>query len=394
MRYVSSGVRLLVLTALVCLTSTPLRAQSLFNAAGLGFPSESIDGRGRALGNLGIGLWGHSILPSDPGAAGLLVIPTALLVAQPSWVDYQRGEDETGSFQGNRFPLVAIGYPLQGGMFTASFGSFLDQRFDGQRDVTVDLVDGPSDATDFFKQDGAVSRVGVGYSRRITEAFGLGVTVGRYAGSVTRQLIRDFGVAALTEDLTLFEAGGRWTYTGTSLTGGFAADLGTFARLAGSMTWSSALDATGSEETLGSDRSFDLPLQYRIGTTVVLAPGLLVTASVLRADWADIADDFTTPATVGSTNGFGVGIELSRARMLGLTAPLRFGYRSTNLPFSFGSSVATETALAGGFGFVLNETNGFVLGGADFSIERGERTDGLLTEKFWRATFSLRVSGY
>jgi hypothetical protein len=80
--------------------------------------------------------------------------------------------------------------------------------------------------------------------------------------------------------------------------------------------------------------------------------------------------------------------------MLGLTAPLRFGYRSTGLPFSFGSSVATETALAGGFGFVLNETNGFVLAGADFSIERGERSDGVLTEKFWRATLSLRVSGY
>jgi len=97
---------------------------------------------------------------------------------------------------------------------------------------------------------------------------------------------------------------------------------------------------------------------------------------------------------VGSTNGFGMGLELSRARLLGLTAPLRFGYRKSNLPFSFGSSGATETALAGGFGFILNETSGITLAGADFALERGERSDSSLTERFWRATLSLRVSGY
>ena len=394
MSYLAAHLRVFVLIAAVSMGTAPLCAQSLYNAAGLGLPTESIDGRARALGNLGIGLFGHSILPSDPGAAGLLVIPAAVLVAQPSWVEYQRGADESGSFQGNRFPLLGIGYPLLSGMFTANFGSFLDQRFDGQRDVSVELLDGPTDATDFFSQDGAVSHVNFGYSRRVNERLGVGFSVGQYAGSVTRRLIRDFRASTATENLALYEVGGRWSYSGSSLTAGFAADLGTVARLAGSATWTGSLNATGSEETEGSDRVFDLPFQYRLGTSVVLAPGLIVTASVVRADWGDIADDLRTPVTVGSTNGFGVGVELSRARFLGLTAPLRFGYRKSSLPFSFGSAGATETTFAGGFGFILNETQGITLAGADFALERGERSDSSLTERFWRATLSLRVTGY
>ncbi len=386
--------RALLLITAVALGAVPVGAQSLYNAAGLGLPVASIDGRGRALGNLGIGLWGHSLLPTDPGAAGLLIIPSAVLVAQPSWVDFQRGADDAGSFQGNRFPLIGIGYPLLSGMFTASFGSFLDQRFDSQRDVTVDLVGGPADATDLFEQDGAVSHVSFGYSRRLSEQLGVGFNVGRYAGSVTRVLTRDFGVAIATEDLERYEVGGRWSYSGASVTGGFAADLGSVVRIAGSATWSSSLNATGSEETEGGDQTFDLPLQYRVGTSVALAPGLLVTASAVRADWTGLADDLSTSSNVGSTNGFGVGVELSRMSLLGISTPLRFGYRNTSLPFSFGSAGAMEKALSGGFGFVLVETNGITLAGADFAVERGERSDSTLLENFWRVTASLRVSGF
>jgi hypothetical protein len=388
--------RVLLLTAALALAlgAAPLWAQSLYNAAGLGLPIASIDGRGRALGNLGIGLWGHSILPTDPGAAGMLIIPSAVLVAQPSWVEFQRGADDVGEFQGNRFPLIGIGYPFRAGMFTASFASVLDQRFKSQRDVTVDLVDGPADATDFFEQDGAVTQVSVGYSRRIGDQLGVGVSVGRYAGSITRELTRDFSVADATEAFEGYVASGRWSYSGGSITGGFATDLGGVARVAGSATWSSSLNATASEETEGSDRTFDIPLQYRLGTSIALAPGLLVTASAVRADWTSLSDDLSAPANVGNTNGFGVGVELSRVRLLGISTPLRFGYRKSNLPFSFGSAGATETAWSGGFGLVLNETNGITLAGTDFAVERGERSDSSLLERFWRATVSLRVSGF
>jgi hypothetical protein len=392
--------RILAVLTLLGASAAPLAAQSLFNSAGLGLPIEPLDARARSLGNVGIGLWGSALLPSDPGAAATFFAPTAVIVGQPSWVDYSRvGSDaETGTFQGNRFPLIGIGYPFASGVFTMSFGAFLDQRFGGRRDVAFDLIDGTGIATDVFEQNGSVSNVTMGYSRLLMGDLGVGFTVGRYAGSVRRQLVRDFssGGAAngIAGTLGSYRTGGRWSYSGNSVTGGFAADLSSIARVSGSVTWSSGLDATASQDTDGGDRSFDLPLQLRLGGSAVLAPGLMVTASIVHADWSGIAADLTTTTAVGGTSAYGFGLELSRARLLGKQAPLRFGYRKTDLPFSLGSTTASESVLAGGFGLVLNETNGFILAGLDLALERGERKDSILNEKFWRASISLRVSGF
>jgi hypothetical protein len=142
------------------------------------------------------------------------------------------------------------------------------------------------------------------------------------------------------------------------------------------------------------DRSFSMPMQYRLGTSIVLAPGLMITASAVQADWADIEGDLDTPTTVGSTSNIGVGVELSRASLFGLAVPIRFGYRTGKLPFSLGSSVATERILSAGLGLSFSEVEDIVLGGADLAIERGRRSDSVLREEFWRATISLRVSGY
>ena len=49
--------------------ASPLAAQSFFNASGLGLPTDPLDGRSRALGNVGIGLSDGALLPTDPGAA-------------------------------------------------------------------------------------------------------------------------------------------------------------------------------------------------------------------------------------------------------------------------------------------------------------------------------------
>jgi hypothetical protein len=118
-----------------------------------------------------------------------------------------------------------------------------------------------------------------------------------------------------------------------------------------------------------------------------------VTGSAVLADWSSTADDLGQTTTVGDANGFGAGIELARARLLGKEAPLRFGYRKTGLPFSFASGSASERVFAGGFGLVLNQTDEIVLAGADFGLERGRRSGGGVTEDFWRLTFSIVVSG-
>ena len=121
--------RLLLATVALLSSASPAAAQSLFNSAGLGLPLEALDGRSRALGNLGIGLPGASFLPTDPAALGRFTVSTGVIAAQPSWVDFSNDVGQSGNFQGNRFPLIGLAYPLAGGMASVQLGSFLDQNF-------------------------------------------------------------------------------------------------------------------------------------------------------------------------------------------------------------------------------------------------------------------------
>jgi hypothetical protein len=387
-------IRTLVLALVISLVATPSGAQSLYNAAGMGLPVEAIDGRARALGNLGIGLWGSGLLPGDPAAAGMFIVPTAVIVGQPSWVDYDHESGNSGSIQGSRFPLMGIGYPGFSGIFTVSLSSFLDQHYKSQSSLELDLRGEKSEVTDLFEQDGSIGSLNFGYSRPIGTNAALGFSFGRYTGSILRQLERDFSTLSFPGALESYQTSSRWTYSGTSLTGGMAANLGTVARVAASVTWSGDLNATASDDTRSMDRNFSLPMQYRLGTSIVLAPGFMITASAIRADWADIERDLDTPTTVGSTSNIGVGVELSRANIFGLALPLRFGYRTGKLPFSLGSDVATERIFSAGLGLSLSQADDIVLGGVDAAIERGRRSGSVLSEAFWRATISLRVSGY
>jgi hypothetical protein len=287
--------------------------------------------------------------------------------------------------------LIGLAYPVFSGMMSVQIGSFLDQRFISEVPGTVDLGGSQVAVTDRFNQNGAVSNLNVGYARMLGARFSAGATLGRYAGSVVRTLERSFDDASLgVED---YVEQGKWSYTGHSLTAGVAADLTDGVRVAASVQLPTDLDADASATTDGADGSFDLPIQLRVGASAQLASGLVVTGSAVLADWSSTADDLGQTTTVGDANGFGAGIELARARLLGKEAPLRFGYRKTGLPFSFASGSASERVFAGGFGLVLNQTDEIVLAGADFGLERGRRSGGGVTEDFWRLTFSIVVSG-
>ena len=392
------SVRVVDIALCLVLARGPLEAQSLFNATGAGLPLEALDARTRALGSLGIGLQGASLMPTDPAAAGRLVVAAAVVTGQPTWADYSdSGSGQTGTFQGSRFPLVGIAYPAFSGMVTMHLESFLDQRFEGERGVTVDLLGGTADAVDRFSQEGAVSKASIGFARGLGSRASAGLSYGRYTGSIARQLVREFtgagGAEILGDVAEDFVSDGFWRYSGHSLTGGAALEIGSIARVAGSFTWSSMLDATASDETAGSDASFHLPLQLRVGASGILAPGLVLTASAARANWSVIEDDLLRPVSAQGVNAFGVGLEFSRSRFLGRTAPLRVGFRRSGLPFPFGTDEAHERVFSGGIGLALNETQGLLLAGADFAIERGLRSSGSVTENFWRVTASLHVSG-
>ena len=67
----------LFLVALIALAlqAPPARAaaQSLLNASGLGLPIEPLDARSRGLGGVPVGLFGASVLPTDP-VAGVVAL--------------------------------------------------------------------------------------------------------------------------------------------------------------------------------------------------------------------------------------------------------------------------------------------------------------------------------
>lgn len=391
--------RIAVLAAFATLWPSSLLGQSLLNAAGLGLPFLSVDARARALGGVGVGLRGGTLSASDPAAAAYFGLPAVVLTAQPSWVTADRSDGVAStSFKGTRFPQLGIAYPAFGvGIVTVSAESFMDQRFEAQKPLTIDLGEGPVSATDSFVSEGGVSRIRLGFARVVGERVAVGFSVGRYTGSVTRRLTR-----ALDEDSTAtspssfdpYTSGGLWGYSGTTVTAGASLSVGSFAQVGGSMTWSSALSAKASEDTDGEDRSFDVPIELHLGASAVLAPGLSLNAGVSRADWSGVEADLETPGTAGSSLSFGVGMELSRARLFGRSAPLRFGYRHTDLPFAMLGDQPTESVWTGGLGLALAEVGELIRAGVDLAIEKGNRTDGVLDERFWRAALTLRLAGF
>jgi hypothetical protein len=381
------------LAALLFLVPGAVEAQSLFSAAGLGTPVESFDGRTRALGGVGVGLLGPEVSPTDPAALGLLGAPTAIITSQPSWVDFDdSGANQAGSFQNNRFPLIGVAYPAwKLGMMAVTVGGYLDQRYRAERPVTVELSEGPVSANDVFVSEGGVSRVSLSWGRQLGSTLSVGLSMGRYTGRVVRRLVREFDEIDLDASVQPYQAGGKWTYSGTSFTGGAGVQLGGFARLAGSVTRGGTLTATASGDTPGADTSYALPVEIRLGGSALLAPSLLVSGGWASADWSDAG-----AGSAGGSRGtsYGFGVELSRARLLGRRAPLRFGYRSSDLPFALRAGGAAETALTGGLGLVITEQGGLVLASVDLGVERGERKDLSLVERFWRGTLTLRVAGF
>lgn len=377
---------------LVAASTSPLEAQSVFNAAGLGVPSEALDGRSRAMGSMGIGLPGGAFMPTDPAALGRLAVATGVVASQPSWVDFAADGGPNGSFQGNRFPLMGLAYPVFDGMASFQVGSFLDQHYTDSRTGSVDLSTETVATNDEFVQDGSVSNLNLGYAQQLGRDVSVGLTVGRYAGSIVRTLTRTFG-DEIAADVNSYEESGRWAYSGYHVTTGVSATLTDRYHLAASVQIPSDLDAEAQDDTDGADRTFDLPVQYRAGLSATFGPVLLGASAVL-ADWSGTQDDLTGSVQAGSANGYGVGVEFSRARLWGRDAPLRFGYRRSTLPFSFDADEVTERIYSGGVGLALNRTNNITLASVDLAVERGRRWAGGIAENFWRGTISFQAAGF
>lgn len=369
-------------------------AQSLLGAGGLGIPLTPLDGRGRAMGSVGIGLFGPSLSPTDPAAAVEYGVPTASLTFQPSWVDAESA-DGTADGSGTRFPLIGVAYPVgEAAVATLTVGSVLDQRWDVEIPRAIDLGGETEVATDNFTSDGGVSAARLGFARRITSGLAVGVTAGRYIGEVERVFTRRFDSLAVGDEVPTFRTSGRWSYSATTLAGGARLDLGDFLRVAGSITWTSTLEADADEDTRGGDDDFEIPLEVRAGASGVLAPGLNLNVGLSWADWSDTGDGELAGGGGTSILGLGAGIEYADFRLFGWPAPLRAGFRRDEYPFRFDGEGPTETAFSAGLGLNLVQSQGIDAAKADFAIERGERSASSLSENFWRATITVQLAGF
>ncbi|MEZ4414893.1 MAG: hypothetical protein R3E10_04000 [Gemmatimonadota bacterium] len=379
--------------ALLLALHGPLAGQSLFGSGGLGLPLEALDARARALGVVGPGLLGGSMVPNDPASAATIALPTLMATMQPTWGRYEEGS-LAGDLQGVRFPMLAVGYPIgPWGNLTATYQGVFDQRWAAERTTTVDVGGESVAAEDRFESQGGVALFQVGWGRRIGERVGVGAAFGRYTGRLDRAFTRTLDSLSVGNDVATFTEVAAWSYSGTAGSVGVQFDPVPIVRLGAAVGWSGSLKADPKPGFDAEGATFDLPLEYRFGASAALTRRLMVTGGFRYADWAGADAGIPGIETTGAVTALGLGMEWGGPRFIGRTLPIRLGYRRAGLPYRYGEGDPVESSLSAGLSLNLAQVEEFTLAGIDLALERGTRSDDTLSERFWRMTVSLRVSG-
>lgn len=386
---------IVVLSTMICADSSPLHGQSLLGAGGFGLPVEALGARSRGMGSLGMALPGTALLPGDPAAARSLRLPLITGTYQPTWTtyDFQGTEREATA---SRFPFLGVAYPVGsvGGVATLTLSGVLDQNWEVVRESTLTLGSGETlDVLDRFRSSGGASVIRLGWAQEVTQAIGVGLTVGSYLGSVRRTMVRSFTGGNVGDALSSFQEGGEWRLTGPSVVLGASWDPSELVRVAGSVTWSGELHAEPTTSGAGPERDIDIPVEYRLGASGSLSPRLSVNLGATFADWSVATDDLNDGSGVEGAWSYGGGLEWEGPQLLGRNFPLRLGARHSDLPFRFEGAEPTEDVIAFGAGLNLLGDPDEPVATFDFSLETGSRDAGSFAESFSRATFTIRVAG-
>jgi len=390
----SPGIRF----ALVALASVglafpvPGEAQSLFSAGGLGVPTGAADARARMVGGVGIGLSGGYYSPTDPAAAGWLLLP-GISASMEAGTESFNGGETTGR---TRFPSFGIAYPYGGNVYTAGFTGLLSQEWRSEVTRVIDFGDGLLvDAVDRFQGQGGIGSAQVGVARRLGSSLAVGVNTGLYLGTVERVFERELDPTDVGPEVEFFSTRGKWRAQGNSVTASASWEPNSTIRVGAGATWSGDLTLEPEGRTTGSALVVPMPLELRVGAFATLAPGLGLAVSMSRADWSEAAAAMEDTDAPGTVLTWGVGTEWNAGTLRGRRVPMALGYRRTDLPFSFLGAAATESALTGGLGIHLAETEGVPLAQVHLGFERGSRrADGAGAEEdFFRTTVTFRISG-
>ena len=381
------------LSTLLLFVPGGLAGQSVLSSGGLGFRLEPLDAVQRALGGVGPAARTATVLPGEPTSALDLLAPTVSFTLQPTWGDYTLGSDE-GDFRGTRFPVLGLSFPVGiRGVLTVTAGSVFDQRWNADTQGVANVAGEQVPTTDRFTSDGGMSAMLVGFAQRVGPSLALGASIGLYRGQVTRIFTRSFDSLTVSNPITPFVEGGKWTYSGPLALANISWEPSTLIQVGATIGWSGTINAQPTEETEGAGLDIDAPLEIRLASTVLLSPALSLTAGIATSNWGDVGDARLDSLTVGRVTTLGAGLEWNAGTFWAGTFPLRLGVRRTELPFSFQGASPTETTISAGFSVFMAQSFGIPLAALDLAIESGSRSAGDLKESFRRLTVTLRVGG-
>jgi hypothetical protein len=381
--------RLAFLPLLVVLLPAQGEAQSLLSAFGLGIPGAPLDARSRALGVAGTGLPGWHILSNDVASVGGVSLPSMSVTLQSSATDFGGGR----VFGQTRFPQIGLSYPYGWNVFFLEMGTYLGQEWSSARSGFLSVGGVAVGSTDTFTSTGGIGRVQVGWSRRLLESLSVGVSAGRYLGSLNRTFDRVIDGTSIGQGVESYSTSGRWRASGVVAGAGVVYDPSPLLRLSAGVTWSDDLTLTPVEGT-PSGAVYAMPLELRGGGTFTLTPGVSVVLGASYSDWSDTRADLSQEvAGEGASLSYGGGVEISSFSLLGKAIPIRVGARHVDLPFGPEGGGSSERTLSGGLGIHLVEGPEFPRARVDFGLEKGTRTGIVDPEAFWRLSISLSIAG-
>jgi hypothetical protein len=371
---------------LALFAAVPVAAQSTLATAGLGVPVEPQDARARGLGGVDLGYAEPEISWANPAGVAGLIVPGMIVSYQ---YDNFTVDGGAGSGSTARLPLLLAAFPASERLvFQAGVGTFLDQNWRFERADTLVLGQDTVAVQDIVSSDGGVTRLRIAAAYNLIPGLGLGLALDRYAGDVERIQGRVFPGGVVPECCQAV-----WTYAGTALTAGAQWTPSQAAGFGASITLGGTLEASPRDAELDPIRSYELPVQLRVGGTGHVAANLLVALAANWAGWSSLDEAFA--AEGGARDSWSVhgGLEWDGITVRERLVPLRLGARTATLPFGLGVAGGdgpVERALTAGGGAIL-------AGGAvrtDTSFELGSRSAGVgLDESFWRFGISVRVLG-
>jgi hypothetical protein len=346
-----------------------------------------VDGAGRALGGVGVGMWDLAGSVVNPAAGATLGRRGAFLALENTAlrVEHAGSDDTVGA---TRFPLLRLFVPLGAAMLSASYGGFLDQTYAVESTSTL-MFDGvPIAVADLVDSRGGIAQLRLGVAYPVLESLGVGIAVGYYAGEQDYRVTRRFSGEEVTlapyvartvrsQSAPLLSAGVRWHGS-------------PFLRAGAALTWAGTLRSSAE---IGDPPAgqVTLPLQLAGGVSAILGSNLLATAGGEWAGWAAAAGDLESGAV--DAWRFGGGVELRGASLRDRPLPFRLGASLARLPFPLDGEAPSEWSLTAGLGAILAGDADAPLARADAGVERGSRSAGSLAETFWRVTVSVAVFG-